>query len=82
MAGDELDVGGRPLMKEVEFLDCGEIRMGSPYNVCRIRLNLSWQPPVPTSDFQDICATTSDGRYLALVRWDTSNNQPGLGLVP
>lgn len=64
-------------MKEVDFLDCGEIRMGSPYNECRIRLTLGWQPPIPTSGFQDLCAASPDGRYLALVRWDTPNNEPG-----
>jgi len=68
-------------MIEVRFVNCYEIRMGSPYNVCDIELNGTWVPRLPTRTWQDKCAQSPDGRYLALVYWDVSNNVPGFHTV-
>jgi hypothetical protein len=65
-------------MPRVEFLDCGEIRMGSPFNICGgIRLDLDWAPNIPIGGYQDIWAASPDGRFIALVVWHTPGNVPG-----
>lgn len=51
--------------------------MGSPHKTCDLRLDLGWTPSLPTSDFQNLCAESPDGRYLALVRWLVRANEPG-----
>jgi hypothetical protein len=61
----------------VEFIDCGEVRMGSPYDCCNIKLEGSWIPKLPTRDWQNVSASSPDGRFLGLVRWSTADNQPG-----
>ncbi|MFZ2494076.1 MAG: hypothetical protein WA208_21555 [Thermoanaerobaculia bacterium] len=64
-------------MTDVEFLDCSEIRMGSPFNVCRLQLQLGWSPDLPNDDWQDLAAESPDGRFIALVRWEVRSNDPG-----
>ena len=68
-------------MIRVAFQDVKEIRMGSPYNVCRIRLSGPWVPNLPNTDWQDLSAQRDDGEAVALVRWDTPNNEPGFRIV-
>lgn len=65
----------------VEFDDAMEIRMGSPYNVCRIRVSGDWIPALPETDWQDISAWRADRGAVALVRWDVGGNVPGFRLV-
>jgi hypothetical protein len=65
----------------VRFLGATEIRMGSPFRVCRIRLTGTWLPELPVTDWQDVAARRDDGKALALVRWDTSGNVPGFHIV-
>ena len=36
-----------------------------------------WVPDLPTADWQDLVSISNDGRYVALVRWYTPDNQPG-----
>ena len=54
--------------------------MGSPYGICRIRLDGDWRPDLPETDWQNLSARSPDGMRLALVRWDTPGNQPGFRL--
>jgi len=65
----------------VTFRNVREIRMGSPYSVCEIRLNGEWVPPLPVTDWQNIKAASPDNRYVALVRWNAAGNQPGFHVV-
>ena len=60
----------------VTFLNCSEVRMGSPYQVCDIRLQLDWKPDLPGSGFQDLSVESPDGRYLSLVEWHIVDNAP------
>lgn len=66
---------------KVKFLNVREIRMGSPYNLCEIKFEGEWIPPLPTEDWQDLKAQSPDGRYLALVQWNTKGNIPGFHIV-
>ena len=70
---------GRSL--RIKFLNVREIRMGSPYNLCEIRFEGDWIPPLPTEDWQDKKALSPDGRYVALIRWNTKGNRPGFHVV-
>ena len=64
------------------FDDCAEIRMGSRFQLCRLRLEGSWIPSVPNDEgWQNISATSPDGRFVALVRWDTGGNGPGFRIL-
>ena len=71
-----------PAMLRAYFDDCIEIRMGSRFRICRLRLEGSWIPPVPNDDgWQNLSATSPDGRFVALVRWDTGGNEPGFQIL-
>lgn len=64
------------------FDDCAEIRMGSPFRLCRLRLEGSWIPPVPKDQgWQNLSATSPDGRFVALIRWDIVANDPGFRVL-
>jgi hypothetical protein len=65
----------------VRFQNVREIRMGSPYNLCDIKFEGEWIPPLPKEDGQNLKAHSPDNRYLALVQWNTTNNQPGFHIV-
>src|ERR1700694_2214266 len=67
-------------MLNIAFTNCGEIRMGSPFQCCAIVLEGPWVPDIPTTDWQNLSAASPDGRYAALVRWDTPRNEPGFRL--
>ena len=62
---------------EFRFLNREEVRMGSPYNTCRVRLSGDWVPDLPADDWQDLAAWREDHGALALVRWHTPGNRPG-----
>lgn len=64
-------------MIRVRFKDVGEIRMGSPYSICRLELSGGKIPELPETDWQDRRAYSPDKRFLGLVRWDTPGNEPG-----
>lgn len=68
-------------MLRVIFRNIREIRMGSPYNVCEVEFCGDWLPPLDDHDWQDIKAESPDGRYLALVQWDSRGNSPGFHVV-
>ena len=68
-------------MTKVAFRNRREVRMGSPHQTCRMQLSGDWQPRLELDDWQDLQAQSPDGRYLALVRWDTRGNTPGFRIV-
>ena len=65
-----------PKMK-VEFNNCQEIRMGSPFRVCEVVFTGLWRPKVPNDGWQNLQAESPDGRYVALVQWAANANRPG-----
>jgi len=74
-------MGPRPI--RVKFVDAVEIRMGSPYSICKVRLTGKWVPKLPGDgdDYQNLRAWSSDGGSLALIRWDHRGNDPGFRVV-
>lgn len=68
----------------VRFLEPVEIRMGSRYCACRVRLSGRWVPELPDGGegFQNIKAWSPDGNYLGLVQWRVSRqNEPGFRIL-
>jgi hypothetical protein len=68
-------------MITVKFSNCYEIRMGSPYQICRLHLTGEWAPELEQRGWLPVHACSPDGRYLALAEWDTAENKPGFRLV-
>jgi hypothetical protein len=64
-------------MITVKFRNIREIRMGSPFNLCEIKIIANWVPGLPAVDWQNLSASREDERALALVYWDTLGNLPG-----
>ncbi len=66
---------------DVDFADKMEIRMGSPFNICKILFKDFVVPNFEPSGFQDIYAWNQDFKYLALVKWNiNANNEPGFNI--
>lgn len=66
----------KPLF-EVRFTNIDEIRMGSPYNTCKIEIIGISNIKLPaTAGWQDKYAWTPDFKQLVLIKWNTSN-EPG-----
>ena len=63
------------------FSGCEEIRMGSSFQICELDLKGRWTPNLPNYDWQNIYAQSDNKRYLALVAWDTENNEPGFKII-
>jgi hypothetical protein len=60
----------------------GEIRMGSPYQLCRLTIDADWEPELPFDEFDRRWAESPDGRFVALVAWDLGGvNFPRIRLV-
>ncbi|WP_146373289.1 hypothetical protein [Symmachiella macrocystis] len=55
--------------------------MGSPYQWADLTLKGSWVPELPDFTWQDIHSKSDNGRYLAVVAWDISDNNPGFRIV-
>lgn len=69
-------------MLRAYFDDCAEIRMGSPFRLCRLRLDGPWIPPVLNDDgWQNLSAASPNGRFVGLVRWDIVSNNPGFRIL-
>ena len=68
----------RPL--EVRLTNVGEVRMGSPYNLCNIELVGKHQIELAQTGWQDIYAWTEDSKRLVLIKWNFENNDPGFHL--
>ncbi|MCP4608968.1 MAG: hypothetical protein GY845_09675 [Planctomycetes bacterium] len=56
------------------FSDCCEVGMGSPFNVCGLKLTGKWVPSLPNYDWYDKYAHSPNNRYLALVAWSWSDD--------
>ena len=68
-------------MITAHFSGCHEIRMGSPYQMCRLHLSGEWTPDLEEYGWQPLYSRSPDGRYLALVEWNTAENLPGFRIV-
>jgi hypothetical protein len=66
---------------EPVFTNAMEIRMGSPYRCADLTLTGTWVPELPDYDWQDVTGESENGRFLALVAWETADNQPGFRIV-
>jgi hypothetical protein len=65
----------------VYFEDVEEIRMGSPYNICDVRITGAWVPDIDLTEFQDLVCYSMNGA-VGLVRWDiTPENDPGFRVI-
>jgi hypothetical protein len=71
-------------MKEqlkVEFTDKMEIRMGSPFNQCKLKTFGFSLPELGDRGFQDLFSWSIDFNYVALVKWNiNTNNEPGFNI--
>ena len=63
------------------FEHCGEIRMGSPYQRCTLRLDGEWVPELERTDWVRVSAMSPDRRFVGLARWDTPANTPGFRVI-
>jgi len=69
-------------MIKPDFFECIEIRMGSPFKACNLRLVGEWAPELPYETWQDVWATSKDKRILGLIAWDIDEkNNPGFRIV-
>ena len=69
-------------MLSVVFCDVMEIRMGSPFNSCRLSLKGDWVPKIELDDYQDRYAESPGRELLSLVKWDVDEQyNPGFRLV-
>ncbi len=68
-------------MLKVEFYDCSEIRMGSPYQICSLRVGGGWLAKLGDRPWQNKVAHSADGRIVALVYWDIVRNEPGFRVL-
>ena len=61
----------------VRFEGCEEIRTGSPYHACKLRLDGEWTPALPATGWIRISAFSPDRRFTGLAHWDSRDNAPG-----
>lgn len=65
---------------DIRLTNVGEVRMGSPYNLCNIELVGKHNIKLAQTGWQDLYAWTEDSKRLVLVKWDFENNEPGFHL--
>lgn len=65
---------------EIRLTNVGEVRMGSPYNLCNIELIGRPRIKLSQKGWQDIYAWTEDSKRLVLIKWNFDNNDPGFHL--
>lgn len=58
-----------------------EIRMGSPWDTCRLSFRGAWTPTLPTGDWTGHVVHQPGGSAVALGRWDARGNTPGFQIV-
>ncbi|QDH80431.1 hypothetical protein FKX85_15830 [Echinicola soli] len=69
-------------MKQVYFVDKMEIRMGSPFNHCKLKFEGFTLPELSEGGFQDIYSWDHNHKFLALIKWDIkADNEPGFDIV-
>ena len=64
-------------MYKLNFLNPGEIRMGSPYNIADVDLSGGFVPNLDGHEFQDKGRVSASGDTVLLVEWALLNNEPG-----
>lgn len=64
-------------MITAKFINCFEVRMGSPYKICRLHLTGEWTPDLEPGGWLPAQSRSCDARYLALARWNIVGNMPG-----
>ena len=64
-------------MLRVRFEGCEEIRVGSPYHSCKLRLDGEWAPLLPADGWIRVSAFSPDRRFTGLAHWDTRDTAPG-----
>lgn len=67
---------------DIEINIISEIRHGSPYNVAELKI--IGKPGFKikrNNDWQNIQAWTDDNKYLALIKWDITLNEPGFRIA-
>ena len=65
---------------EIQFINKREIRMGAEFNICKLNIIGKVKPNLSGDDFQDILCWSLDFNFLALVRWNINNNNPGFNV--
>ncbi len=69
-------------MMRVRFVDVCEIRMGSPYNGCSLKIDADWDPKLENSEYQNVVCYGPASRFVGLVQWSISeDNNPGFQIV-
>ncbi len=66
---------------KIEFIEPQEIRMGSSYNHCGIKLIGDTKINLENGWWQDTYAWNDNYTKLALVKWNLDNNEPGFHIV-
>ncbi len=68
-------------MYKVRFINRGEIRMGSPYNLADAVVEGDYVPDLSGYEFQDVAATSPGGNDLYLAFWDLRGNAPAFRVL-
>ena len=64
-------------MYQLKFVNPGEIRMGSPFNIADIELSGDFVPKLDGFEFQDKGCVNVSGDKVLLVQWVIEKNEPG-----
>jgi len=65
----------------VRFEGFEEVRAGSLYQTCKLRLDGDWTPALPADGWIRISAFSPDRRFTGLAHWETRDNAPGFRIV-
>ena len=67
---------------EIKFKHISEIRHGSPYNLVELKHTAHSNINIKAhNDWQDKQSWTSNGDYVALVKWDFVDEDPGFIII-
>ena len=67
---------------EIKFKHISEIRHGSPYNLVELSHNANIKIKLKTNDdWQDKQSWTRSGDFVALVKWNFINGEPGFIII-
>jgi len=69
-------------MLQLHFEPRGEIRMGSPYQLCSVQIEGPWVPDLTAEPvWSNVYGRSPDSTVVALVQWDIVRNDPGFRVV-
>jgi hypothetical protein len=68
-------------MYRYEFYNRREIRMGSPFNICDLRLQGDYIPDLSGFEFQDIAISSTNRQIVYLIVWSVTDNKPGFKVL-